>query len=180
MVYYSLAVTEYYKAIGLSANKCIVNATIGSLEELFQSFSDDWTKQHFESKDHFDKFSKNIFDDGLDIYKDYYFKISPDDFYKEYEFLIKNSPKQNINNSRSYDTAFKNIVKVISEELSLEVFCCFIPCTLNHLKTKIVKVYSPDGYPHMLPKYFTEEETKIKFNHDTVLFPNQYRQIPFP
>src|SRR5699024_2098100 len=176
----TVGIGKFYKAISLSANQNIVEATVNSLEELFQSFSDDWTKQYFESKDCFLGFSKN---ESIkhDLYKDYYFNISPENFYKEYEFLLTDSSNvKSISNYRYTNKPFKDVIKTVSEDLNLEFYCCFIPNQLEHLETKIVKVYSPDGYPHMFPTEFTEEETRLRFNHETSMFPNQYKQIPFP
>jgi len=72
------------------------------------------------------------------------------------------------------------VIRTIEHDLDMEVYGCFIPPFYKNYKTKIVKVFSRDGYPHLDPSQFDEKTTYITFNKDVEEFPNAYKLTPFP
>lgn len=166
---------EVHKALGLSANFDLERAIENALEETFQTFADSWTKKYIN------EVSSNIYQNN-ELYMDYYRNITIEQFVNEYHFLWKNGSEidEKVYNKNRSEVDFSKSLEAISYDLNIIPYCIYIPCFTDNFKTKIVKVFSPNGYPHMYPKIFSEKETKIDFNKNIENFPNAYRMIPFP
>lgn len=173
----AIGYSDYYKAIGLSADISLKNAITSSLEEFYQTFGESWNKRYLRKAG---ITKKQPLRNSSDVYKEYYNKIDPKTFESEYKFLIENCEGELSDVNNYMDIPFSEVLKNISEDLNLELYCCYIPCSLENLKTKMVKVFSPNGYPHMLPEVFTKEETHVNFGKGKRELPNQYNRIPFP
>lgn len=174
----ALGFGEHYKTIGLNANFDIETAIEGALEEMLQGCASLWSKDYvidIDSNENMKKTNKH------DIYFNNYMNMTPMELKTEYEYLIRSSNRVDMTeySNKKGDFSIEKISK-IAKDLNLQPYCAYITPFYSGLNTKIVKLFSPDGYPHMYPPYFTEEETNKKFNKEIIEFPNAYRIIPFP
>ncbi|HDR7352946.1 Bacteriocin biosynthesis docking scaffold, SagD family [Bacillus cereus] len=168
---------RYYKGIGLQASENPENAIVGALEEMYQTFGNSWNKNYINEYETFKPHG------NLDFYLEYYHSLTPDKFIDEYSFLISNTPSLSISiyldqASKNFD--FNNLVNLVSNDIGIQPICAYIPCFYEGFRTKIIKILSPNSYPHMFPVLFTQEETEINFGRENIEFPNAYKQIPFP
>src|SRR5699024_9203885 len=94
-----------------------------------------------------------------DIYMQNYTDLSPSEFKSYYRYLIEGSYSIQLTDymKSKMEYSIKNIQNV-SNDLNTQPFCAFIPPFYNGLRTKIVRIFSPNGYPHMYPPLFSEEE----------------------
>lgn len=168
---------EHYKSIGLSASFDGEDAIIGALEEMFQSYSSKWAKNNINQIDN--QVDNNYF--NADIYLQNYTDLSPSEFKNHYYYLVESESTIKLSEyiDDKMEFSIENI-RNVSNNLNMQPFCAFIPPFHEGLKTKIVRIFSPDGYPHMYPPLFTEAETYLTFNRSVDNFPNEYKKIPFP
>ncbi|MCY7486885.1 YcaO-like family protein [Paenibacillus alvei] len=170
-----LGVGEYYKTIGLKAGFRFEDAVKGALEEAIQTFGRKWTKANVNM------YAEYVVNGNDGLYKSHYNRISPKKMKEEYSYLWGG---QSFNIKLIEQTGqtkkVSEIIKTVSEDLSLSPYGVYIPTFYNGFSSKIIKVFSPTGYPHMYPEKFTEEESRLRFNKDQSQFPNQNRMIPFP
>ncbi|MBB2482842.1 YcaO-like family protein [Bacillus sp. APMAM] len=166
---------KVHKSLGLSADFDLERAIISALEEMFQTFADSWTKTYIK------EVSNNSYKNN-ELYMDYYRNISIEQFVDEYRFLWENGNEldKGFYGNHKNEVDFSKSIKLVCQDLKITPYCIYIPCFFGKFKTKIVKVFSPDGYPHMYPKIFSEKETKTHFNKNISYFPNAHRMIPFP
>jgi hypothetical protein len=175
-VVFVLGFGEYYKSVGLSANFDGEQAIIGALEESLQTFANSWTKEYVT--DYYEGNDKRHFD----MYLSHYYSMKPEEMKEQYYYLINSQEKINIIeilNQESRDFSTESL-KQISFDLGIIPYCAYIPTMHNGFNTKIVKVFSPNGYPHMYPPVFTNNETNMNFNKKEVVISNAYKIIPFP
>ncbi|TQR45124.1 hypothetical protein C7Y44_12595 [Paenibacillus popilliae] len=170
-----LGIGGYYKTIGLKAGFRFEDAVKGALEEAIQTFGRKWTKANVNM---YEEYVVNG-NDGL--YKSNYNRISPKKMKEEYSYLWgRQSLNIKLIEEPSQTKKVSEIIKTVSEDLSLSPYGVYIPTFYNGFSSKIIKVFSPTGYPHMYPEKFTEEESRLRFNKDQSQFPNRNRMIPFP
>ncbi|HCX49248.1 MAG TPA: hypothetical protein DG757_09480 [Bacillus sp. (in: Bacteria)] len=171
-VVFGLGIGKYHKATGLSAAFTLEEAIESSLKEMVQCISQKYNKRDI---DYFESFDKN---DKNDIYVQYYEQFTPNEFLNEFSFLFNRCSKSLISTDKVSN--INEAIEIIEKELEIEIYCSLIPTFYKGFRTKIVKVFSPNGYPHMLPVKFDESTTKLVFNKSNKKFPNAYKQIPFP
>ncbi|MDQ0156486.1 YcaO-like family protein [Robertmurraya andreesenii] len=172
----ALGFGENYKTVGLNASFNSKQAIIGALEESIQTFAPNWTKGYINSFYTSENKRKNF-----DMYLQLYMDLTPQEFKRKYNYLINSEEKVKIVNYLEQSQEFSvNAMKRVADDLDLHPYCAFIPSFYDGLSTKIIKIFSPNGYPHMHPPFFSEEETSITFNKQNEKFPNAYMEIPFP
>lgn len=152
-----IAYGEYHKGVGCSAHWDKKEAVRGALEELYQTFSNKWTKNNVKC------YMKESTSNKENLYLSYYVSLDPLELKDKYEYLL-NSPFETDNQYKNnYEVNFNTIVKNISKDLGIDILCSFIPTFSPFFKTKILKVFSLQGYPHMYPVLFDEKTSKLNF-----------------
>lgn len=169
----SLGIGEHYMGMGVSANWDLEKAMMDSIKEMFQCFSINLQtdRQKLRSGDEYDS--------------DYYFKylfthFDPQKLRQAYSYLIDSPKIKNITDKRNFPDNFTDRILQISQDLDLNLYACFIPTVKRGLKTKIVKVFSPEGYPHMNTKKINPMDYHITHSLGRTEFPNLYKPLPFP
>lgn len=170
---------KHYKSVGLSASFDGEEAIIKTLEEMLQTYASKWTKNNINKLASYKKDDNEVESEGN--YQERYMNLSPSQFRSYYYYLIKSNKFIEINDliKSKMDYSMGNIQKV-SYDLDMYPYCAFIPSLYDGLNTKIIKIFSPGGYPHMYPPLFSKEETSLTFNKSIKSFPNAYQEIPFP
>ncbi|MEE8670970.1 MAG: YcaO-like family protein [Heyndrickxia coagulans] len=171
-VVFGIGIGEFYKTLGISAKLNVTEAVESTMEEMYQTFGSAWSKSYVTRID------DNLQFDHFDMYLQNYYSLSPTILRDEYSYLIDESVEYDENTSS--DLTLKEIINLVEYDLGIEIYGCFIPTFHNGFYTKIVKVFSPEGYPHMYPVEFNHAQTKISFNKTVKDFPNAFRPIPFP
>ncbi|EGG95761.1 MULTISPECIES: YcaO-like family protein [Staphylococcus] len=166
----SLGFGKQQKAIGLSAAKDLDTAIENSLEEMLQTFS------NVKNKREFDDSLKKTDTSDLDLYSQRYVDISPSDFKDYYSFLFKSDSLNHYKKRKELKT--NELIKKFYEKNGIRLYCFKINNVFEYTNTKIIKIYSPDGYPYMLP-----DSENDKFNKPIYTNVNRvpdYTLIPFP
>lgn len=171
-VVFGLGIGKFHKATGLSAGFSLDEALESSLSEMVQCISNkynkkdvDYYKQHTEVED-------------MDFYLQYYEQFTPNEWINEFSFLFNENSKCLSSTEKKLN--LNEAIDIIEKELGIDIYCSLIPTFYNGFRSKIVKVFSPNAYPHMFPVEFDEKTTKLVFNKSNNEFPNAYKQIPFP
>ncbi|UHA74284.1 YcaO-like family protein [Paenibacillus sp. 481] len=176
-VVFALGFGEKYKSLGLKASLKAEDAIYGAIEELQQTFANHWTKNNVNNYEQYGQ------DKQADMYLKYYESLSPLEMKDEFSYLWEGMTDccsfEEFIQKESIQSLPK-VMKQVADDLNLIPYSAFVPCLYDGFKTKIIKILSPNGYPHMYPVLFNERQTKLCFNKGTSEFPNAYRQIPFP
>lgn len=172
-----LGIGEHYKSIGLGANFDGEKAVISALEEMFQSYANNWSKSYINKKV-IDESPKRITEN---LYQENFMNLTSMDLKDLYSYLINGTRTIELFDYIQEKKEFSiEAIKEISDSLDLPPYCAFFPPFYKGLKTRNVKIFSPKGYPHMHPPLFTEEESYITFNRSNCTFPNAFKELPFP
>ena len=168
-----LGIGEFNRGIGLAAHVNLERAIHATLSEMLQSVSNNYNKREVTA------YEEDELLDEFDIYQKEYASLTPQQLLKKFDYLFNNSPEFIMKENRELKD-LNTLIKTIERDLSLEVYGCFIEPFYKHYSTKIVKIFSKGGYPHMDPSQFDEETTHITFNRHVEEFPNAYKITPFP
>lgn len=122
-------------------------------------------------------FEEQSFHDSQ-LYTEIFYQLSGEAFRNKFDFLF-DSP-QMVKRSENTEHTFNALVERVSEELKIPVYCTFIPSFVDSGPEKVVKIFSPDGYPHMNTERFEPEDYKISQSFPHNGFPNKGTHIPFP
>ncbi|MGK4878342.1 YcaO-like family protein [Staphylococcus pseudintermedius] len=165
----SIGSSSYLKCIGLASSMNINDAIYASLEESLQTFTNVKNKFNYDNE-----YTDDAHED-MDLYSRYYTKISIEDFKKYYAFL--NNSKYTDICRYNDDIKISSAVKRIYELYGVETYCTLINNPLNFSNAKIVKVFSPNGYPHMYP---SEDDKFKKSIYSRKRVEPDLNIIPFP
>lgn len=179
----SLGIGEHYMGMGVSANWDLEKAVMDSIEEMFQCFSFLKNKHYTTHQDNLQNKQKlrSVDEYNPHYYADYFFThFDPPKLRRAYSYLIDSSKIKKITDKRYIPKNFTERILQISRDLDLNIYACFIPTVKRGLKTKIVKVFSPEGYPHMNTKKINPMDYPITHSLGRTKFPNLYKPLPFP
>lgn len=174
-VVFGLGIGEFLKGIGLSASFNLQDALNAMFKEMLQSVVHNYNKQDIIA------FEKEDGTSGMDIYKLEFLHLTPEQLLDKFDYLftVHTSTFEMIDDNQK-DRDLNTVVKLIEQDLNIEVYGCLIPTFYNNYRTKIVKVFSKGGYPHMDPSQYDEQTTTTTFNQHVNEFPNAYKRTPFP
>ncbi|GKV55345.1 hypothetical protein NCCP2222_12920 [Sporosarcina sp. NCCP-2222] len=173
-VVFGLGIGIYHKIAGLSAAFTIEEAIASTLQEMVQGAS------YKHNKNNVDYYEDN-FDYGDDV--DYYFenfeKYNPQQLIAEYAYLFKDNRKfANVQSTPIRDLNL--LIPVIENNLKIKIYCSLIPCFYKGFRTKIVKVFSPEGYPHMSPINYNDISDSVIYGKKVSDCPNFNKLVLFP
>lgn len=148
---------KFYKTVGLSSGVDFYDAINSTLEEMIESFGRSYNK--YRTKKYI-KTDVTTTDYIINPYMANFNELSPDDLFNKYSYLL-NSPymKTGIESGMPHKKLHE-IIQKIENELNIKVYCTHIPVIKGGFRTKIVKVFSPQGYPHMNILNFTLNDRK--------------------
>lgn len=177
----ALGFGEHYMGLGIAADWDLEEAVIGSLDELFQCFGYLKNKNYTDATDNLQRRERKQDNREYDphYYSNYFHShFTPEKLKEAYDYLIKNhKPKIDIQELPNH--LVERIAR-ISKDLNIQILGCFIPTIKRGVKTKIIKVLSLEGYPHMNTAIIDPEEYPITHSLGTTHFPNRHRMLPFP
>lgn len=168
-----LGISEFYKGIGLAAHVNLEEAIHSTLSEMLQSVNNNYNKQEVTAYE-----EEELLDD-MDLYKMSYVSLTPQQLLQKFDYLY-NDPSDFIMKEKRDIKDLNSIIQTIERDLGLEVYGCLIPPFYKNYRSKIIKVFSRGGYPHMDPSQYDEKTTYITFNRHIEEFPNAYQRTPFP
>lgn len=112
------------------------------------------------------------------IYTAFYL-MDVEGFWDKFNYLIQSSDYIDIKSSTCNVVNFQDLVKKAHDKFQIDIHCCYLPFPLKEINVKVVKVYSPDAYPHIWTKIFDPSDYKITKQLPPTAFPNRYQTIPF-
>ncbi|WP_458025994.1 YcaO-like family protein [Pseudalkalibacillus sp. Hm43] len=166
----TLGFHENYFSIGIDADVDLDKAVQGSLNE-FAMIVEGSILIHQKPTE------ERVFQDSQ-LYTEIFYQQTGEEFRRKYEFLMKSPPL----GKRSDQPAlsFNSLIEKVSRELQVPIYCTFIPSFIESGREKVVKIFSPEAYPHMNTEQFDPEDYRISSSFPHNGFPNRGRHIPFP
>lgn len=172
-VIFGIGIGKNNKCVGLSAHWNIIEAVNSTLDEMIEFFGSSFHKE--ESMDINIENKENL---NTEVsYMEYFDSLSVDELIEKYCFLIESSP-QRFEETNQDDTVLIDVVKKVEEEHGIQIFATQIPTRFAKDTFKVVKVFSPQGYPHMNIPLFSSKD-RSKYNVEMIINQN-VDLIPFP
>lgn len=112
------------------------------------------------------------------IYTTFY-SMDVKEFWDKFNYLIQSSDFVDIKSSTNNVDDFQDLVIKTHEKFQISIYCCYMPFPLKSIDVKVVKVFSPDAYPHIWTKIFDPSDYKITKQLPPTPFPNKFQAIPF-
>lgn len=113
------------------------------------------------------------------IYTTSFYSMNIKEFKEKFDYLIQSSNYLDINSAIHSVDDFYEIVRKTHEKFKIEIYCSFLPSPLKSVNVKVVKVFSPDAYPHIWTKIFDPSDYNITKQLPPTDFPNRFQSIPF-
>lgn len=156
---------------GLSADWDLCKAVESSLNEFTMVLEGSIYNNHYLIDRRYE--SRNV-------YVAYFYSMKVEEFIESYEFLLTSSDKD-VDSSIS---TFNNVgvfesIKNFNSKFNIQLYTIQFPVPISDTFVKIVKVVSPDVYPHMQTELFDPEDYAISTKMGDSVFPNKYKKIPF-
>lgn len=171
----SIALGNRTKGVGLSAHWGYKDAISGSIKELFQYITIEQNKTSNREQD-----ESNLID-PLYYSKHFMNYVNSNSLKKDFEYLIKTSGNPDINVSQSVsvnEKEFNDITKNISKALNLDLLLCYIPPLYKGINTKMIKILTTKGFPHMFAAQIDPYKIPILERYEGKFF-NIGKMIPF-
>lgn len=112
------------------------------------------------------------------IYSSHFYSMDVDDFLDQFNYLINHPQQMNVT-SVAKEKNLGELIKDAHNKFQLNIYACFMPFPLKNINVKVVKVYSPEAYPHIWTKIFNPLDFEISKQLPSTPFPNKFRPIPF-
>ncbi|MCG7315586.1 YcaO-like family protein [Priestia flexa] len=122
--------------------------------------------------------NKHLKEEDIYIYNFHSLKV--EEFKNRLSYLINSRQKLDVyKESVKKPLNIGDILLKLKITYDIDVYACFLPSPLNELNVRVVKVFSPDGYPHIWTEIFDPEEILISKKLPFSTFPNKFKPIPF-
>ena len=177
----ALGFGEHYMGLGIAADWDLEEAVISSLDELFQCFGFLKNKNYTEPTEDLQRRDNKRDNREVDphYYSNYFHShFTPKKLKEAYDYLLKSNKTKT--NKQKLPLNLAERIARISNDLNIQIIGCFIPTVKRGIKTKIIKVLSPEGYPHMNTSILNPEEYAITHSLGATHFPNMHQMLPFP
>ncbi|MDC6268626.1 YcaO-like family protein [Lysinibacillus fusiformis] len=115
----------------------------------------------------------------LDIYAANFYSLTVEEFLESYKYLLEGGDLLTELSYSSQKNKMENWILNLKEKYGLNIFACFLPHPMKHINSKVVKVFSPEGFPHINTELFDPEEYEISKYLIGKEFYNKYKSIPF-
>lgn len=157
--------------IGCSANSSFEKALMGAYDEAI-------LMEHYYQQDGLREDGRLIefkYEGTIlkDAYAQNFYKKTVQEFYEDVFFLKEKCTKP------SKDYLVNKFDLKDLKKTGLKIYGTLVPCQ-NNKNFKTVKVFSPDGYPHMSTDILEPEKYKISSLYNLEEFPNKGVMLPFP
>jgi ribosomal protein S12 methylthiotransferase accessory factor YcaO len=156
-------------SIGVDADPDFHKAVIGSLNEF---------SMILEGSILFEKETKKESFHDSQLYSEIFYNLTVEAFRSKLQFLFDSEPMDERHEPK--ELPFHQLLKNVRDQLQVPIYCTFIPRSVESSVEKVVKVFSPDGYPHMNTELYDPEDYPISKTVPHSGFPNKGIHIPFP
>lgn len=166
----TLGFSNDFFSIGMGCDWDLKNAIKSSFDELNMIFESLITHKFFNSA----KNSENI-------YVQEFYNKSITTFLNEVDYLLcnQNHYDHTKRNNNECKAELYLSIQNFSQRFNIELYATHIPLPGLNNAAKIVKVFSPEAYPHINTSLFDPKDYKITSSLSDGDFPNLYKMIPF-
>lgn len=164
-----LGINDKDFSIGVCASCSFSDALCGALDEFQQSY---------ESILLFHNSSQSR---KQDRYKTSFLKQSPSELKAKYLFLEQMRPlkvSKELSNDSNENKLFK--LKKALRTIPLDYYAVAVVPSMRQINIRIVKIFSPDAFPHMNTEIINPRNYKITNFIGMNSFPNENQPLPFP
>ncbi|WDM20585.1 YcaO-like family protein [Paenibacillus polymyxa] len=116
------------------------------------------------------------------LYVDLFYSKNIKDFLNDISYLTNNTSyikNKKITETKTKEFLIRNSLQNIKKKFDIEIYAAQIPSPYEKSQVKVVKIFSPDAYPHINTTLFDPNEYKITRFMKRKSFPNIYKMIPF-
>ncbi|MED4046516.1 YcaO-like family protein [Priestia aryabhattai] len=155
---------------GLGTDFSLEKAIEGSLNEYIMILDSSYSL----------KANDNSYLDKRDVYVYNFHSLSVEEFKNRMSYLLNNKRKLDVKKESSKQIInLKTALLEIKNKYKINIYACFLPFPLDGINVKVVKVFSPEGYPHIWTELFDPEEITITKELPSSKFPNKFMPVPF-
>lgn len=115
----------------------------------------------------------------VDKYAANFYSLTTKEFLESYKFLLEGEDILSELSYSSQKNSMENWILSLKEKYGLNIFACYLPHPIKHINSKVVKVFSPEGFPHIDTELFDPEEFEISKYLIGKKFYNKFKSIPF-
>ncbi len=115
----------------------------------------------------------------VDKYAANFYSLTSKEFLESYKFLLEGEDILSELAYSSQKNSMQNWILSLNEKYGLNIFACYLPHPIKHINSKVVKVFSPEGFPHIDTELFDPEEFEISKYLIGKNFYNKFKSIPF-
>lgn len=162
-------------AIGLKSDTSLDKAIIGSINEMQMVLNSNTISQYSLRRDDIEVKVDNF-------YAKFFYNMDVIEFKNQYQFLFETAKTLKDVKNITPGIGIKDLhylTKKFVEQFEIDIYVTFINTPINNNNVKVVKVFSPDAYPHMnteiLEPLHYKISNKLLQNKE---IPNKYKRIP--
>ena len=120
-----------------------------------------------------------MFKNSTEKYVVNFYTLKVKDFIESYSYLLEGEDILSEFSYPSSKTNMESLILNLNENYGLNIYACYLPHPLKSINTKVVKVFSPDGFPSIDTERYDPEEFGISDYLIGKKFYNKYKSIPF-
>lgn len=159
----------YAFSSGLGADTNLLNAIESSLSEYLMILDSCIIN----------KLNSNKYRSGdSNVYTDYFFSLNVDQFFDQFSYLLNQSEFMDIKQNET-EINWRELVRNTHKKFNINLYACYMPFPLRNINVKVVKILSPEAYPHIWTKIFDPLDFEISKSLPYTSFPNKFQPIPF-
>ncbi|MFO1441771.1 YcaO-like family protein [Bacillus sp. Bva_UNVM-123] len=154
---------------GLGADYDLLKALEGSLNEYIMILESSISIK--ENPDSLKRTSNNKY-----VYN--FYNMDKSEFLNKYSYLINSNQEMDILDYK-FKSNFKEILLKVHADFKLDMYVCFLPHPQKDINVKVVKVFSPEGFPHIDTELYDPLDFEITKYLPKSNYENKYISIPF-
>ncbi len=152
---------------GVGTDSLLEKAIENSLNEYLMILESSINKEQINLKGSTDKYAVN------------FYSLTGKEFMESYKYLLEGEDKLSELSYSSPKNNMESWILNLNKEYGLNIYACYLPHPIKQINSKVVKVFSPEGFPHIDTESFDPEEFEISKHLIGKNFYNKYKSIPF-
>ncbi|QDQ01666.1 hypothetical protein FOH38_14930 [Lysinibacillus fusiformis] len=152
---------------GVGTDSLLEKAIENSLNEYLMILESSLIKEQINLKGSTDKYAVN------------FYSLTGKEFLESFKYLLEGEDRLSELSYSSKKNNMENWILNLNKKYGLNIFACYLPHPIKQINSKVVKIFSPEGFPHIDTELFDPEEFEISKHLIGKNFYNKYKSIPF-
>lgn len=116
---------------------------------------------------------------SADKYVMNFYSLTVKEFLESFKYLLEGEDRLLERSYSSPENNMNSLIINLNKKYKLNIYACYLPHPIKQINSKVVKVFSPEGFPHIDTELFDPEEFEISEHLTQKNFYNKYKSIPF-